>query len=104
LRVGAIELPEGKIEEFCRRWKIAELALFGSALSPDHGPESDVDLLVTFDTNAKWSLLDHVRMQDELREILRRDVDLVSRRGIENSRNRIRRRAILESARVIYGA
>jgi predicted nucleotidyltransferase len=104
LRVGTIELPEGKIEEFCRRWRIAELALFGSALRPDHGPESDVDLLVTFESEAKWSLLDHVRMQDELREILKRDVDLVSRRGIENSRNRIWRRAILESARVIYGA
>jgi predicted nucleotidyltransferase len=100
----AIGLPSEQLAEFCRRWKIKELALFGSALRPDFGPESDVDVLAEYLPGADWSLLDHVQMQDELAELLGRPVDLVSRRAVERSDNPIRRRAILESARVIYAA
>lgn len=99
-----IDIPEDQIADFCRRWKIAELALFGSALRDDFRPDSDVDVLVTFAPDAKWSLLDHVDMEDELAQILGRPVDLVSRRGIERSRNPRRRRAILESAQVVHVA
>ena len=60
-----------------------------------------MDLLVSFDSNAEWSLLDHIEMQDELEVILGRNVDLVSRRGIERSQNHIRRNEILNSARMI---
>lgn len=96
------QIPAKQLETFCRRWKIAELALFGSVLRPDFAPDSDVDILVTFLPDAGWSLFDHVRMQDELSAVLGRKVDLVSRRGIERSRNYIRRKAILDSAEVIY--
>ena len=99
-----IELPKDTIADFCRRWKISEFALFGSALRDDFRPDSDIDVLVTFASDAAWSLLDHARMQDELRAILKRNVDLISRRGIELSQNPIRRKAILESAKVIYAA
>jgi hypothetical protein len=99
-----LKIPQGAIAEFCRRWKITELALFGSALRDDFRSASDVDLLVTFAPDAAWSLLDDVQMQDELQEMLGRDVDLVSRRAIEQSHNWIRRRAILESAETIYAA
>ena len=61
-----------------------------------------VDVLVSFAQDAHWSLFDMVQMQEEL-EILGRDVDLVSRRAIEASRNYIRRKAILSSAEVVYG-
>ena len=97
-------IPREALAEFAQRWKIAELALFGSALRGDLRPESDVDLLVTFEPGAGWSLLDQVRMQDELSALIGRKVDLVSRRGIERSRNHIRRKAILDSAEVIYAA
>ena len=90
------------VSSFCRRWLIRELALFGSALRGSVGSDSDIDLLVTFAAEASWSLLDHVQMQIELSELLKRPVDLVSRRGVETSRNSIRRKAILDSARVIY--
>ncbi len=83
---------------------IAELAVFGSVLGPDFKSDSDVDMLVTFAADARWSLLDHVRMQDALSDLLGRKVDLVSRKGIERSRNYIRRRAILETSEVIYAA
>jgi predicted nucleotidyltransferase len=100
----AIDLPERKIAAFCRKWQIKELALFGSVLSSDFRPDSDVDVLVTFKPDAHWTLFDHVTMQDELQEIFGRDVDLISRLGIEHSHNHIRRQAILDSARVIYAA
>lgn len=97
-----LNLPQEKIKAFCRKWQITQLALFGSAIRDDFRPDSDVDVLVTFDPDARWTLLDHVDMQDELGAILERDVDLVSRRGIEQSQNHIRRREILNSARMIY--
>jgi uncharacterized protein len=99
-----IDIPKDQIADFCRRWKIAELALFGSVLRDDFRPDSDVDVLVTFAPDAQWSLFDHVDMEDELRQILGRPVDLVNRRGIERSRNPLRRRAILESAQVVHVA
>ena len=99
-----IGLPQEKIEAFCRKWHIQEFALFGSALREDFHADSDIDVLVSFRPEARWTLFDHVDMQEELKEILGRDVDLVSKRGLEKSHNDIRRRAILESARVIYAA
>jgi predicted nucleotidyltransferase len=97
-------LPMPDLQALCRRWKVLELALFGSALREDFRPESDVDLLVTFEPSAEWSLLDHVRMQQELSDLLGRDVDLVSRRAVEGSSNTVRSRAILDSAETIYAA
>jgi predicted nucleotidyltransferase len=99
-----IDLPEEKIASFCRRWKITELSVFGSVLREDFGPESDIDLLVTFAPDARWTLFDMARMHDELAPLLGRKVDLVSRRGVETSRNPIRRDSILSSAEVIYAA
>lgn len=79
------------LANFASRWQVRELALFGSALRNDFGPESDVDLLVTFQPKAAWSLFDHVEMQDELATVFRRPVDLVLRRTIERSANAFRR-------------
>ena len=97
-----LDISETRIKVFCRRWQIQEFALFGSILRDDFKPDSDVDVLITFAPNVQWTLFDQVTMQDELRGILGRDVDLVSRHGIENSRNPIRKREILDSAQVIY--
>jgi hypothetical protein len=96
------EIPSDKIADYCRRWKITELALFGSALRDDFNLESDIDVLVTFDRDARWTLFDMVDMREELKEIFGRDVDLVSRRGIESSQNYLRRKEILSSAKVIH--
>lgn len=97
-----IQLPEDKIKEFSDRWKVRELALFGSVLRDDFHADSDIDLLVTFSPDADWSLFDHVQMQQELANILERKVDLVSKRAIKRSKNWIRRREILETAKIIY--
>ena len=62
-----ITVPRERIEEFCRRWKIAEFSLFGSALREDFGPDSDVDILVSFAEDADWDLFDWVNMIEELK-------------------------------------
>jgi predicted nucleotidyltransferase len=99
-----VDVDLTKIAEFCIRWNILEFAFFGSVLRDDFRADSDLDVLVTFAPSSKWTLLDHVDMQDELKDMFGRDVDLVSRHGIERSANYIRRRAILESAQVLYAA
>jgi predicted nucleotidyltransferase len=95
-------VTEEQLDLFCQRWAIAELSLFGSALREDFGPNSDLDMLVTFLPEARWSLLDHVQMEMELAELLGREVDLITRRAVERSRNPLRRREILETAQVLY--
>lgn len=99
-----LKLSREELEEFCRRWKIRELCLFGSVLREDFRPDSDVDFLVRFAPDAEWSLFDHARMERELEELLGRKVDLVSREAIEQSPNWIRRREILQTARRLYAA
>jgi predicted nucleotidyltransferase len=99
-----VSLPTEAIETFCRRWYITEMALFGSVLRSDFDPESDIDVLVTFSPGYQRSLDDAMAMQEEIEAIFGRRVDLISRRTIEQSRNYIRRKAILGSARTIYVA
>ncbi|MBF0380326.1 MAG: nucleotidyltransferase domain-containing protein [Magnetococcales bacterium] len=91
------------IKSFCERWQITEMSLFGSVLREDFSSKSDIDVLVSFSNSSCWGLFDMVTMGDELKEIFGRKVDLVSRRGIESSRNVHRRQAILGSAERIYG-
>ena len=95
-------MSDDRIEAFCLKWGVTELCLFGSVLREDFEAGSDVDVMVSFLPEAKRGLFDLVRMQRELEKMFGRSVDLVSRRGIEASRNYIRRKAILDSVRVIY--
>ena len=97
-----LRVSTDKIAEFCRCWQIVELALFGSVLRDDFRPDSDIDVLVTFAPDARWSLLDHIRMGRELESLFGREVDLVSKRAVEESENWIRRRGILSATRAIY--
>ncbi len=99
-----IDIPREKIERFCRKWKITELSLFGSALREDFHEGSDVDVLVTFAPDARYGLFDLMDMQDELQDVLGREVDLVERKCVEQSENYIRRNHILNSLKVVYVA
>ena len=99
-----IEVPAEGIVAFCERWRVSELALFGSVVRDDFDPESDVDVLVSFDLGARHTLFDIVRMETGLSGVFGRRVDLVTRAALEGSRNYVRRKAILESAQVVYAA
>ena len=94
----AIEIDKEKLRDFCKKWKITEFALFGSATRPnDFRDDSDVDVLARFAPDAKWTLFEWVTMEEELAVIFGRPVDLVEREAVEQSDNRFRRRSILNS-------
>jgi len=97
-----VEVDPAGLKEMCRRWKIAELDVFGSVARGEARIGSDVDLLVTFLPDAEWSLFDHVSIEDDLSALFGRRVDLVTRRAVERSGNALRREEILASARPIY--
>lgn len=99
-----VMIPGEAVAAFCQRWNITELALFGSVLRPDFKPGSDIDVLVSFSESARYSLFDLIHMEEELKKIFGRAVDLVDRRAIERSRNYIRRQEILSSAERVYAA
>jgi hypothetical protein len=97
-----LPLPMEQIAGFCRRWSIARLEVFGSALREDFRPDSDLDLVATYAPEARWSLLDRVRMKFELEDMLGREVDLLNRRALEKAGSRARAAAILAQAQTLY--
>ncbi len=100
----AIPLPIDEVRDFCRRWRILRLEVFGSVLREDFTPDSDIDFLATFAPDADIGLLDLGRAEQELSLILGRPADILSRRATERSSNWLRRESILGSAREIYAA
>ncbi len=98
-----LPVDQDLLEEFCQRWRIVKLELFGSMVT-EPSSARDVDLLVTFASDANWGLFEHERMERELAGLLGRKVDLVSRRAIESSGNALRRSAILAGAVPVYVA
>jgi len=96
-----VDIPVERLRPFCEKWKIIEFSLFGSVLTDAFGPDSDVDVLITFSPSPGWSLLDHVRMVHELTELLGRKVDVAQEALLENP---FRRRHILLSKELIYAA
>ena len=102
--VEPLGVSEEQIAAFSQRWQVVEFALFGSALRDDFRPDSDVDVLVSFASDARRSLFDLVKMEDELSAMFGRKVDLVEKGAIERSENYIRRRGILSTATVVYAA
>jgi len=100
--VTNINLPMPQIRAFCQNWQIVEFALFGSVLRNDFRSDSDIDCLVVFAPESQNSLLDLVTMEWQLEDIFHRKVDLVSKQAVIDSPNWIRRKAILNTAQVIY--
>ena len=95
-------MPDAELAAFCQRWQITELALFGSVLRDDFRPESDVDVLARFAPAAQYRFADVLKMEEELAVLFGRKVDLVDLKAVEQSPNPYRKRAVLESAQVIY--
>ena len=96
-----IALPLDAIRAFCKKWRVTEFTLFGSALRSDFGPDSDVDVLVEFDEGAPWSLWDLATMRQELVDLFGRPVDFIEGSALKNP---FRRQAILASKQVVYAA
>jgi len=96
-----IEFYKKQIIDFCQKWRVKEFSVFGSFLRDDFDENSDVDVLLTFFQEAHHSLFDLLEMQEELKTIFGRKVDLVEKEGL---RNPIRRKSILKNREVVYAA
>lgn len=87
------------LRSICERWQIREFAVFGSVLRDDFSSDSDVDLLLSFEDSAPWSLWELYDLRVELEAVLGRKVDIVEPEAI---RNPYRQKSILGSKKVIY--
>ena len=96
--VGQVDLPLEQIAAICRKYRVKELSIFGSALREDFRTDSDVDLLVDFLPNHGLGLIEYLQCQEELGGALGRKVDLVQKSGLK----RFVRDEILGTSRVIY--
>jgi predicted nucleotidyltransferase len=97
-----IDIPSGQIAEFCQKHHIRKLSFFGSVLRDDFRPDSDIDVLVEFESGYEPNLRSLLNMERELRVIFRREVDLGERQSVEEDPNYLRRNYILNSAVAIY--
>jgi uncharacterized protein len=95
---------QNELADFCQRWQVAELALFGSVLQDDFRPDGEVQVLVTFAAEKRWSHFDLINMQNELEQIFYRKVELVEQSAMEKSPNSTRRKYIQSNTEVIYPA
>ena len=92
------KLEKGKLAEFCRRNHITKVSVFGSALSGQLRPDSDIDLLVEFEEGHTPGLFSIVRMEMELAEALGRKVDLRTSQDL----SQYFRDEVMRNARVQY--
>lgn len=97
-------LPYPALAAFARSHGVERIELFGSVLTPGFGPQSDVDILVTYAADRRPGLLEAADHETELAAMMRRPVDLVSRHAVERGANPVRRDAILGGAKAVYVA
>jgi predicted nucleotidyltransferase len=98
IQIGPLQVSDERLAELCRQYRVQELSVFGSMARGDNRPDSDVDLLVTFQPEAKVGLLAFAALMRELSELMGRKVDLVSKRGLKP----LIRSTILDEARLLY--
>ncbi len=95
-----IDIPKDEIARFCRRNRIHRLSLFGSVLRDDFGPDSDVDVLVEFESDAKVDYFDLHDMEEQLSSLLGQKVDLSTVKSL----SKYFRDEVLREAQVQYVA
>ena len=96
-----MNIDNKKIEPFCKKWMIQELAIFGSFLRVDFDDQSDVDVLITFLPNVTWGF-EIAELREELSQIFKRRIDILNKRSLEMSKNTYKKDEILKSCKVIY--
>ena len=96
-----VQLDRDALAEFCRKWRVRELSIFGSALRDDFGPDSDLDFLVSFEPEAPLDIEWLLDMKEELEARFGRPVDVVEKEAL---RNPWRKYEILRTREVLYAA
>ncbi len=100
IQLGNTQVDEAKLADLCRKYQVQELSVFGSAARGEMRPDSDIDLLVEFLPDAEIDLVDHAGLMLDLSQLLERNVDLVSQKGLKP----LIRASVLEEARRLYAA
>jgi uncharacterized protein len=101
MKFPKFEIDDSVINSLAKKYKVKELALFGSVLRNDFNDLSDIDILVEFDDNKEYSLFDLFTIKSEFEKAFGKDIDLIEKQSI---RNPYRRENILKNAKVIYAA
>lgn len=101
MKMHTIDISEQMLVDICRRFGVVELAVFGSLLRDDFGPDSDIDVLITLTPDKKTDLFDLADLQSALQDCFGRPVDVIEKAALTNP---YRRQAILSSAEIIYAA
>ncbi len=99
-----LNMTNEQLAAWCRKWQIAEVWLFGSVLRDDFSATSDIDVMVQFDDEARWSLFELSEMKFELQDLVGRNVDLLTLDGVRGMKNPYRRHSILSSAERVFAA
>jgi len=100
LQLGDTQVDGTTLADLCRRYRVQELSIFGSAARGEMRPDSDIDMLVEFLPDAEIDLVDYAGMMLDLSHLLGRKVDLVSKNGLKP----LIRASVLEEARLLYAA
>jgi uncharacterized protein len=100
LQLGDVQVVEAELADLCRRYRVRELSLFGSAARGEARAASDIDLLVEFLPNAQVDLVEYAGFMLDLSRLLGRKVDLVSKNGLKP----LIRASVLQEARLLYAA
>lgn len=97
-KVGKIDIPLDELTEICRRYHVRELAVFGSALRDDFRDDSDIDLLVEFEPEARFGLFTFFALRNDLSDLLGRTVNLGEKRSLKPAV----RDNVLKTLQVVY--
>jgi hypothetical protein len=90
-----------RLAELCQRYGVARLEAFGSFVRGDASPQSDLDVLVTYEAGRKVGL-ELVALQQDLEALIGRHVDLLTRASVETSANKYFRRFALRDTEPLY--
>jgi predicted nucleotidyltransferase len=101
LKKNGIFIAYNDIENLCKKYYIVELAIFGSSIRDDFTQNSDIDILVSFESNSNITLFDIMELEKEFSQLLNREVDIVEKESLKNP---IRKRRILSTREIIYAA
>ncbi len=96
-----LQIDRGRLNDLCKRYGVARLEVFGSFVRGDAEVDSDLDIMVTFNPDAKTGL-EFVALQQEMEDLFSRSVDLLTRSSVERSPNKYFRRLVLRSTEPIY--
>jgi hypothetical protein len=101
MKISNLSFNEKDIESLAKKWGIIEFSIFGSVLGNHFKDDSDIDILIQFKSDIRYSLFDLVELKEELEDLFHRPVDIVEKASIKNP---FRKNEILKTARVIYAA